>query len=76
MEERGKISLPQEQKAPRPPNTNNIVRVCVKVSRAEGPRRLHTDTAYAHLGVSACLPPKLGQRCLGGRPAEGLKVGV
>ena len=28
---------------------NNIVRVCVKASRAEGPRRLHTNTACAHL---------------------------
>ena len=32
-----------------PPSKNNIVRVCVKASRAEGPRRLHTNTAYAHL---------------------------
>ena len=31
------------------PSKNNIVRVCVKASRAEGPRRLHTNTAYAHL---------------------------
>ena len=29
------------------PSKNNIVRVCVKASRAEGPRRLHTNTAYA-----------------------------
>ena len=28
---------------------NNIVRVCVKASPAEGWRRLHTNTAYAHL---------------------------
>ena len=31
------------------PSKNNIVRVCVKTSRTEGPRRLHTNTAYAHL---------------------------
>ena len=31
------------------PSKNNIVRVCVKASRAEGPRRLHTNTACAHL---------------------------
>ena len=28
---------------------NKRVCVCVKASRAEGPRRLHTNTAYAHL---------------------------
>ena len=31
------------------PSKNNIDRVCVKASRAEGPRRLHTNTANAHL---------------------------
>ena len=31
------------------PSKNNVVRVCVKASRAEGPRRLHTNTACAHL---------------------------
>ena len=35
--------------APPPPSKNNIDRVCVKASRAEGLRRLHTNTAYAHL---------------------------
>ena len=34
--------------------------VCVKASRAQGPRRLHTNMVYAHLWV----------------PAEGPKVGV
>ena len=29
------------------PSKNNTVRVCVKASRAEGPRRLHTNTACA-----------------------------
>ena len=29
--------------------THNIVRICVKASRADGPRRLHTNTACAHL---------------------------
>ena len=34
--------------APLPGNVN-IVRVCVKASPAEGGRRLHTNTAFAHL---------------------------
>ena len=31
------------------PCKNNIIRVRVKASRAFGPRRLHTNTVYAHL---------------------------
>ena len=50
------------------PSKNNIVRVCVKASRAEGPRRLHTNTACAHLLE--------GRQCSAERPAEGPKVGV
>ena len=36
---------------------NNTVRVRVKASRAEGRRRLHTNTAYAHFWVEG---PKVG----------------
>ena len=44
--------LPLEPAAhlPGPPSKNKKVRVCVKASRAQGPRRLHTKVAYAHLG--------------------------
>ena len=44
----GKLVWRRGKKPPRPSNTNKIVRVSVKASPAEGPRRLHTDTAYAH----------------------------
>ena len=40
---------PLRTRTPTPPSRNNMVRVCVKASRAEGPRRIHTNTAYAHL---------------------------
>ena len=60
---------------PSPPSKNNIVRVCVKASRAEGPRRLHTNTAYAHLwGFSRpCLCPCL---CLSVSVCLSLSVSV
>ena len=62
------------------PSKNKIIRVCVKASRAEGPRRLHTNTACAHLGVSTGLfcwtLPAEGRQCSPERPAEGPKVGV
>ena len=52
------------------PSKNNILRVCVKASRAEGPRRLHANTAYAHLwGLNRPF-------CSAERPAEGPKVGA
>ena len=65
---------------PPPPNKNNVDRVWVKASRAEGPRRLHPNTAYAHLwglaGLSAEHCPPEGRQCSAERSVEGPKVGV
>ena len=59
----GTLSLPKkcQSEEGRGP-TNNVVRVCVKASPAEGRRRLHTNTAYAHFWAEG---PKLGFWCFG-----------
>ena len=44
--------------------TINIVRVCVKASPAEGRRRFHTNTAYAHLWGLGFRVQGLGFRVL------------
>ena len=57
---------------------NNIVRVCVKASAAEGRRRLHTNTAYTRLSgfnrPSCGASPAEGRRCSTWRSVEGRKA--